>query len=124
MYVLSDFRSCGLTGTDSPNWFVSDYSLFERLDTALVDNSLELSLNYVSGFTSFELSKRFTDAEYWDKTCSLSSFILSSNNFVGFVVVFTTFAVTNDSVLTTEFLDHNRRVFTGECTAGVNVTVF
>ena len=76
MNILSDFRSCSLAGSDSPDWFVGDNCVLEGIDAVYIDNSLELFFAYCVGFTLFELFQAFTDAQNKQgaPTTSLSKF--------------------------------------------------
>lgn len=124
MNILSDFRSCSLAGSDSPDWFVGDNCVLEGIDAVYIDNSLELFFAYCVGFTLFELFQAFTDAQNRNQTCSLDCLELVGNNFISFIVVCSSFAVTNDCVFAAEFFNHYRRVFTGKSTAVVNICIF
>ena len=106
MGLLSDLGSCGLSGTNSPDWLVRNNDLGPVV-TQLTD-SIELSSVHVVGSSRFSLLEELTNACKDGQTCINSDLGLFGNILVGLTVQGSSLGVTSKGVGNTCINDHVR----------------
>ena len=61
--ILSLFRSCNFTSSNSPNWLISNYNMTPLAFVDYFGNCCELTSVDFGSFTGFSFLKKFTNAK-------------------------------------------------------------
>ena len=121
---FSLFSRSSLACTDSPNRFVSQNDLTEIFSRKVEQRFFDLSVYHFEVFAGFSFFQYFTDTEDRGQTVSQSQLNFSFQNLRSFVIVSTSFRVTQNYIFSTCRSNHSSRNFTGVSTFFFVSTVF
>ena len=111
---MSNLWGSGLTGSNSPNWLVSDNDVGPVF--ALLSDGVELSIIDVLSLTGLSLLEELTDASEDGETIIDSNLGLLGDILISLAEEGSSLGVTGESVLDAHVLDHASGEFSGEGT--------
>jgi hypothetical protein len=121
--LLSLLCGCSLTGTDSPNWLISDNEVSKLLLSKVVNYLLNLSLANSEVVTSLALLEALAYAVDWGKTVSISLSHLLVKSLRGLTIVLATLRVTENNILATKSCNHRSCNLTGVSTLSLSSAI-
>ena len=124
VHVFGLLCGSGLAGADSPYGFVGENELAEIFGAEAEESLFNLLFNYIVVCAVFAFFENFADAEDGGKAVGECEFNLFGEDFRGFAVVLTAFAVAENYIFCAGAGYHGSRNFAGVCAFFVVCAVF
>ena len=123
MSFLSHIRGGSFAGADRPDRFVSDGDVRHVSSSDVCQTAANLLIQNAVRDAAFPFFQGFADADDGLQSVLESSFDTGVDRGIRFPEVLTAFAVTDDHIFHTDFLQHRAGDFTGECAVVCPVNV-